>query len=354
MASDRIPFSEAVHAQPASLATAVAHIDSSLAEAELTPWRSGETVAILAMGASTNSAHAFVTALAQHGIRAANLTASEVAAYPSRFEPGDHYVIVTESGRSPEPIEAALTRGVGRRIAITNFPDASISSVADHSIGYGGIDDSPVYTAGYLSTLVAYAAVMNKMGVASGFDPASAPAIVESALERFAPVAASLAGCFDRITDADLIGRGFSYCSAAQGALIFREALRLAATGWETYQFVHGPLESLGKNSLLVVLGDGRELDVVPQVAKAGVEVIVLSAAPDDRLSELAAIGANVHTVSLAHTSPGFERTIAETVLLQLLTEAVAARQGITIEEFLYSQPDTKIPRPGESEEAGG
>lgn len=347
MSSDRIPFAQAVHAQPELLKTAVKHIADSLEGAELAPWNTGETIAVLAMGASTNSAHAFVTALNERGVRTANITASDLVTLPSDFEPGDHYVLVTESGRSPEPIDAARTRGAGKRIAITNFPEAAIKQVADHTIGYGGVDDAPVYTSGYIATLAAYAALIKKMGFEIALDISQVPEIVADALERFTPAAKQLAERFDGARSADLIGRGFGFCSATQGALIFREALRIPSTGWETYQFIHGPIESAGAETVLIVVGDGRELDVVPQLAKAGARVIVLSGASEDRLAELSSD--TVHVLSLAHTRHGFERTIAETVILQLLAEAVAARQGITIEEFLYTQPDTKLPKPGEA-----
>lgn len=347
MSSDHIPFAEAVLGQPRYLQTAVEHISASLAAAAPAAWRPGETVAVLAMGASTNSGHALVAALTERGVRGANITASELAAAPADFEPADHYLVVTESGRSPEPLDAVRGRGAGRRVAITNFPDAAVSEVVDRTIGYGGLDDSPVYTTGYLATLASYAALIDAQGMDSGLDISRVPGIIAEALERFQPLAAGLAERFDGAKAADLVGRGFGYCSATQGALIFREALRLPATGWETYQFIHGPIESAGADTVLIVIGDGRELDIVPQLAKVGTRVIVLSAAGEERLAELA--GDTVDIVSLAHTAPGFERTIVETVALQLITIAVAERQGISIEEFLYSQPDTKLPKPGET-----
>lgn len=342
---EHIPFSAAVRDQPRSLRTAVSHIRSSLADARIAPWRREETVAVLAMGASTNSAHALVAALAEHGVRGANLAASEVADYPDGFEPGDHYLLITESGRSPEPIAAARGRGEGRRIAITNYPGAAVSEVADHTIGYCGIHDSPVYTAGYLATLASYAAVMDAAGLPSGFDIDGLPQLVERALARYSPVAVELAERFDGARAADLIGRGFGVSSAMQGALLFREALRLNASGFETYQYLHGPVESAGAGTVLIVIGDGRELDLVPQAAEGGAQVIVLSAAGPDRPA--GSEHGRVARVDLADTAAGFERTVVETVILQLLAEAVAERQGLVIEEFLYDQPDTKLPEAG-------
>ena len=46
----------------------------------------------------------------------------------------------------------------------------------------------------------------------------------------------------------------------------------------------------------------------------------------------------------------GWARVIEETVVLQLITNAVAERQNIDISEFLYSQPDTKLPESSRAE----
>lgn len=343
--SDRIPFHDAVRRQPSLLQTAATAITRSLADAEVAPWRPGDTVAVVAMGASTHSGYALTAALTQQGVRAVNLTASELVAAPASFEPADHYLLVSESGRSPEPIAAARTRGAGRRIAITNFPDAAVSEVADLVVGYGGIDDSHVYTSGYLATLMSYAALMDAAGLASGFDVRTAADLVGDTIARTEAAIEAAAQRFADVRDVDFIGRGFAISSATQGALIFREALRLATSGWETYQYLHGPLESAGRSSAIVVIGDGRELDVIPQLAAGGVQVLALTSAPD-RVQD------HENVVVVPVTAPeGFARTVEETVILQLLADAIARLRGITIEDFLYSQPDTKLPKPGETAE---
>ncbi|WP_336660299.1 SIS domain-containing protein [Leucobacter sp. USHLN153] len=340
--SDRIPFHQAIHQQPELLTLAASAIAASLDAAELPRWNAGDTVAVLAMGASSNSGHALVAALAQQGVRGVNLTASEVAAYPTNFEPGDHYLVVSESGRSPEPIEAARGRGAGRRIAITNFPDAAISEVSDYSIGYGGIDDSPVYTSGYLSTLMSYSAIMQAVGLQADLDVSGAPQLVADLLTYHQEHVETLAPIFDGLAAVDIIGRGLGISSATQGALMLREAVRLPATGWETYQFVHGPHEVIDTKNMLITIGDGRELDVVLQMADAGARVLVITGAGDDKVAALA--HENVSVVRVQHTAVGLTRVLEETVILQLIVDAVARRQGIPVEGTRYQQDDTKLP----------
>lgn len=340
--SDRIPFHQAIRQQPELLEISAPAISASLASADLPRWSNGDTVAVLAMGASSNSGHALTAALAEQGVRGVNLTASEVAAYPSGFEPGDHYLIVSESGRSPEPIAAARGRGDGRRVAITNFPEAPISEVSDFTVGYGGIDDSPVYTSGYLSTLMSYSAIMQTVGLKSDLDVAGAARLVADLLAHHEDRVESLASIFDGIAAVDLIGRGMGVSSAAQGALMLREAVRLPATGWETFQFVHGPHEVIDSKNMLITIGDGRELEVVLQMADAGARVLVITGASDERIDALT--HENVTVVRVRHTAAGFTRVLEETVILQLIVDAVARRQGIPVEGTRYEQDDTKLP----------
>ncbi|MGO1661638.1 MAG: SIS domain-containing protein [Canibacter sp.] len=342
--SPRIPYSEAIVRQPELLTVATDALEESFRTATISPWKPGETVAILAMGASSNSAHALVTALAQHGVRAINFTASEVTATPASFIPGDHVVLVSESGRSPEPIDAVRDRNASNTVAITNFRTEKVSEVADNTVSYGGIDDSKVYTSGYIATLLAYAGLMDAAGLESGFDYREGARVVENALARHTEAAKKAAELFDDVRSVDLIARGMGFASATQGALGFREALRVPATGWDTYQYIHGPLESMTPGSLVIALGDEREVPATIQLAEAGVSAIALAFDAPELENN-----ANVTLIALENRQ-GWARVIEETVVLQLITNAVAERQNIDISEFLYSQPDTKLPESSHAE----
>jgi fructoselysine-6-P-deglycase FrlB-like protein len=344
--SDREPFSTAVWKQPETLETAAREIAATIDQAEIAPWRPGETVAVVSMGASSHSANALVTALAAQGVRGVNLTASDLYAAAEGYEPGDHYVLVSESGRSPEPIEVARKLAPGRRIAVTNYAASALAEVSDTVVSYGGIPDSPVYTAGYNATLMAYSALLRAAGLpAESIDEAAVPELVRDALDRFGSEAEAIAEFFDGVESVDFVGMGYSYTSAAQGALVFREALRMPTAPYETYQYLHGPMECSKPGTGLVLFGDGRGLGVVPSQAKAGVKVLVVSAAGAAELEAMA--DDHVRTLALTGTaSAGFAPGIAEAIAIHVVTEAIAKRRGITIEEFLYHQDDTKLDEP--------
>lgn len=331
-----------MHAQPDNLALAHTRLSQSLDNAVLAPWEPGETIGIVAMGASSHSGHALVAVLAGAGVRGVNLVASDLSFGAPGFQPADHYVIVSESGRSPEPIAAGRGLTVGRRIGISNFPTAALAEVVDAALDLGGFDDSPVYTSGYTATLLAYALLLDHLGVVpAGPDIAALPDTVAAALKTYDEVARQLAKTIAAATTIDVIGRGTSFASAAEAALMFREGLRIPSTGFETFQYLHGPMEPLDDRTVLIIFGDGRELTVPDSALASGAHIVLVTAAP---VSAIPAAGhPRLTIVPLSPGLGGFVRPIIEIVVMQLVMAYANGAQSFTLEEFLFTQADTKL-----------
>ncbi|MGV8876437.1 MAG: SIS domain-containing protein [Rhodoglobus sp.] len=340
--SNKALFVDAMRSQPESLALALSTLTSDLAQAKIEPWKPTDTIAVVAMGASGHSGAALVSVLIAAGFRATNVVASDLAAAPEGYQPADHYVIVSESGRSPETIDAARGLTVGRRIGISNFPNAQISDVVDVRLGLGGFDDSPVYTVGYTATLLAYALLLDRVGILPiNPDVGRVPELVSAALHDFDTIAAAVGAIFASASSIDVIGRGTSYASASEAALMIREALRTPSTAFETYQYLHGPMESMSDGHALLVFGDGRELTVPDSVLDAGVKVILVTAAA---AKDVPSHGhPNLTIVPIDGALSEFARPIVEIVFAQLALAHAAEHQSFPIEKFLYEQHDTKI-----------
>lgn len=335
-------FVDAMRSQPENLVVAYQSIHAALDVSEIVPWQPGETVGIIAMGASNHSGNALVAVLAEAGIRAVNIVASDLELASSGYQPADHYVIVSESGRSPEPIAAARSLTPGRRIGITNVPDAQIADVLDVVVGLGGFDDSPVYTVGYTATLLAYGLLLDRVGVRpEGTRLGLVPQIVRETLGRYDKVAATIGRIAADASAIDTVGRGTSFASAAEAALLFREGLRVPSAAYETYQYLHGPMESAGNGTLLLLFGDGRELTVPDSVLDAGVRVVLVTTAPEQAIPS--AGHANLTIVPLDPELDGFIRAIVEIVLAQLILARASEHKPFPIEEFVYEQHDTKL-----------
>lgn len=335
-------FVDAMRAQPKDLALAHSALTRDLQRAQLVEWKPGETVAVVAMGASSHTGNAFVAVLAEAGFRAVNLTASDVLLAADGFQPADHYVIVSESGRSPETIEAARRLTVGRRIGISNFPEAQIGEVIDAPLSLGGFNDSPVYTIGYTATLLTYALLLDRLGIVpAGPEVERIPAIVGNALNAYDSIAASISRFVAEASVIDVIGRGTSFASAAETALMIREGLRIPSGNYETFQYLHGPMESAAEGTVLIIFGDGRELTIPDSVLDSGVRVILVTAAPESAIPS--AGHANLTIVPLDPGLGGFVRPIVEIVFAQLLLAHAIDRKPFPIEKFIYEQHDTKV-----------
>ena len=348
--SSKASFVDAMRSQPENLAVAHSTLARDLDRATIAAWKPGETIAVVAMGASGHSGHALVAVLSAAGYRAVNLTASDLVVSGSGagavgaggFQPADHYVIVSESGRSPEPIEAARRLTPGRRIGISNFPDAQISEVIDVRLGLGGFDDSPVYTVGYTATLLAYALLLDNQGVvAADADVARIPALVAAALTDYDEVAGVVGRILADATAIDVIGRGTSYATAAEVSLMIREGLRTPSAAFETYQYLHGPMEVQRDDTAVLIFGDGRELTVPDSMLDAGVKVVLVTGAA---VADVPSAGhPNLTIVPIDPSLDGFVRPIVEVVIAQLALAHGIEHKPFPIEQFVYEQHDTKI-----------
>lgn len=342
---NKIPYLSAVHGQPENLEMALQSLKIALSKMEPPQWLPGETVGVIAMGASSHSANALVHALAASGIRGINITASDLDLTPAGFQPADHYVIVSESGRSPEPINSARLLTKGKRIGITNVPDAPISEVLDHVLPLGGFDDSQVYTIGYTATLLAYNLLVRAAGLnieeADRTRPEAIPELVRKTLSDYASIASDAAQLLHDAEAVDFVGRGYSFASASEAALLFREAIRVPTSAFETYQYLHGPMEPLDKRSGLVVFGDDREVPMVDSALKAGAKVVLLTTA--ERRVVADPNHKNLVVIQLPAGIAGFAKATVEIVVLQLIAGVYADRAGLKIEEFRFHQDDTKL-----------
>jgi len=333
----RADYVEAVHAQPSLLTEVLARLSRDVAAARLTPWRAGETVGLVAMGASSNSGWVLGPVLNRAGLRFANLTASEVEATRGGFQPADHYVLVSESGRSPEPIAAGAVLTEGERIVISNFPEAQIAAVTDAALGTGGFNDSPVYTVGYTATLLAYAVLLRDRGIAAD-DPASIPAAVADALARYEQVGRVIGDLWASSGAIDVVGSGESMSAVEEIALMAREGIRIPAAGWDTGQYAHGPIESAGEGTCVMLLGDRRELSLVGPLLDHGVEVVAVTAVPE-RLRD----HEHLTVVPVDPDLGPFARAAAEVVVGQLALERAIEHRPYPIAEFRYHDLETKL-----------
>jgi glucosamine--fructose-6-phosphate aminotransferase (isomerizing) len=325
-------FGDAIAAQPENLAAASAAFAGAIADVDLAALREG-TIVFGGIGASAHALIPAVLALRAAGRRAFAVQATELTK-PGARQLGDAFVLVSQSGASAETV-AALERIEGAPvIAISSRGDSPLAAAAQAWLPLGPRPDTPVATLSYTATLQALGmlsqALLGDARPDSVWDrlPELAGAVIAASGRFLDAVADGFAGS----SALDAVGGGPGHASAGETALLGREALRLPATGMETREYLHGPLEAVAPGFGAVVFGRRREHELARALVSFGATVALISdrpavAAPAIELPEVATVAA----------------PILQILPVQLLVERVAELRGLTIGELRRHQGDTKV-----------
>src|SRR5262249_50558410 len=148
-------------------------------------------------------------------------------------------------------------------LAISARGDSPLARAADAWLPLGPEEDTAVSTLGYTATLLTLGLLAEALleAKAAGGAPrgrAAWGAIGEAAARGLA-AGGEDAEAFAEISCLDAVGAGPAAGSAGETALLAREALLLPAAGYETRQYLHGPLESVSPGCGAVLFGGARE-----------------------------------------------------------------------------------------------
>lgn len=331
-------YGDAVRSQPAALERSRLAVEEALSVVDLTAWRSG-ALALVAMGASSHAGHALVHRLRRHGRRALNIDASELLAPGPGVDVADSFVFVSEGGRSRETIQAAQRVPAGARLGLTNERGVPLSGVVDASMAMNHGLDSKVYTIGYTATLQAFGLLAAALDGADEDDDWSAlPDLVDEVLGDLGPQAERVAELLSEVRSIDMVGAGAGRASAAEAALLVRESARICTGTYETYQYLHGPMESMTANTACVLFGDDREVTLAQYLAGVGVPTLLVTSREVEETRHLC-------TMRIPEV-PDLSRSILEMLPLQLVAGELARLRHLGIDGFLYHQNDTKIDAP--------
>jgi glucosamine--fructose-6-phosphate aminotransferase (isomerizing) len=207
----------------------------------------GSRVLIVGMGASLHAAMPLEVLLATQGVPALCIEAGELLHFRVGACLDAVFIVVSRSGESVEIVKLlAALRGRATVIALTNVPGSTLARAATIALDLHSRADEMVAIQTHTGTLLALhllgMAVVNRFEAAqreldkllNGF-----PGWVEATL-------AAIAG-WDGFLLADapvyMLGRGPSYGSALQGALLFAEIAKTPAIAMTAASFRHGPIE---------------------------------------------------------------------------------------------------------------
>ncbi|WP_248962810.1 SIS domain-containing protein [Sphaerisporangium perillae] len=343
MAGSRIPYVEGRATQPAALERVAAHLAARLAVlgSEGGALASCSRPVFVGIGASYAALALPLEMLASGGVLARREMAGEIGS-GIEFTGADLVIGVSQSGRSPETIDALALVPRERRAAVVNVVPSRLGDSVAHRLDLGDEPDSYASTIGYTATLMALAMMARTMlGRPAGEVAAEwsgiGPALVrhETAL---APVVDQVARLAENVVAADVVASGAARSASESGALLLREVCRVPSSALVTRNYLHGEMESAG-GTLHVVVGDGREVELARSLAGAGhLTLCVTSAAVDP--------GGHLHVVPIPGDAPLPVRTLLQTLVMQRLAGSMAEVRGVEIEDFVFDNTDTKIEEP--------
>jgi glucosamine--fructose-6-phosphate aminotransferase (isomerizing) len=330
---DYITFAAARATQADELAGAIERVREQIDRYASAGDLSGDGPTFVGIGASFAAACAPVWVLRSKGIDASRLSAGD---FPLPLPTTNRQVVgISQSGRSAETIAALQSVSSRMRFSVVNTSPSPLADVSERSITLGSIEDSYASTIGYTATLAALGMIAdrwNRGSIDAGW--AALPQLFRETERRLASDVPALVDLFTGATSADFVGAAPSAGSAEAGALLFREVARIPSTGMSTRQYLHGAMESAG-GGVHVLFGEDREHEVAATLSNAGHRVILVST---ESISE----SETLRTVRLPAVPPA-QRAILEILVMQLLVGEVATSRGIDVEEFVFTNADTKV-----------
>ena len=122
-----------------------------------------------------------------------------------------------------------------------------------------------------------------------------------------------------------------------EAAMLIREAVRIPAAGWDTLNYLHGPMESQDRTTGLIVLGEGREVKIATDVAGFGCPTVLVTSRPG-----LAAID-TLSVIDVPRAENIVIDAIVKIVAVQRVVGEMQDAAGLTDTTFRYRQTDTKL-----------
>jgi glutamine---fructose-6-phosphate transaminase (isomerizing) len=250
-------------------------------------------IVITGIGASLHAAFPLQYELASNGVNSVIVESGELLHYQHRLCSGTVVVVVSRSGESVEIVKL-LTRlkGVAERtIGVTNEVESTLARDADFALAVGSLADEMVAIQSYTGTV---AALLLLAGAVSGELQARREEMARILPRISLLIAAQLARVhewddFFRVgSPIYLLGRGPSYASALEGALLFSETAKEPAVGIAAGSFRHGPVEIVDANFRAIVFApDGRtrelNLGLARDLMRFGAQVRVVGPAGEGR-----------------------------------------------------------------------
>jgi len=307
--------------------------------------RSSKRVVIVGIGASLNAAIPLENFLCSHGIETCTVEAGEFLHYRSATCRDVSVAVISRSGESIEiAMLLAALRGRVPIMGVTNEPDSALAREADIVLGVGSLPDEMVAIQSYTGTLLTL--YLLGMAAVGQFD-AGCWEVQQllPGMEAWTTTHLQAMSDWDAFLERDsivhLLGRGPSYGTALEGALLFGEIAKTPAVAMGVASFRHGPIEVVDRRFRGIVFaphGKTRDLNIglARDLTSFGGSVRLIGPADADG-----------HGLQWVNTPPCPEMLapLLEVVPVQVAAMRLAELRGIAVGSFRYISQVTRDER---------
>jgi glutamine---fructose-6-phosphate transaminase (isomerizing) len=226
-------------------------------------------IILTGMGGSDYATIPFEAILARRGLPVWRLSAGRLLEMPELITTDSLLIITSQSGRSGEVVALLQTMPARPRmiIGVTNDPASPLATAADYVLLLHCGDEATVATKSFANTLAAYhrlsALVTGEPDSKAVAEIRAAAAGLTALAERDTTVVEDLAErtLSNPRARIALIGAGPDATIVLSGALVLKEAAKVAAEGYVCGAFRHGPLELAGPGLTALFFGTGASDD---------------------------------------------------------------------------------------------
>ncbi|MBZ9811774.1 MULTISPECIES: SIS domain-containing protein [unclassified Mesorhizobium] len=329
----RIGYRQAVARQTESLEIGRRSVAAALEGLDLQAF-AGKTIGLAGIGASYQAALAGALYLRASGIRAFAYTPTDL--YGCTDVAADAFIALSASGQSREIFDVMHEASASPRLAVCRGSDNPLADLIGAVLATDSGDDNGASSTGYTGTLLGLGMLIDRLA-GNSFDWSRLPGAVTTLLSGAEHVAGQAARLLQGRTSIDIVGANVGFANAGEAAMLIREAVRVPASGWDTLNYLHGPMESQDAATGLIAIGDGREVKIAQDVAGFGCSSVLIT-----RRMDVVSTGRLV-VISIPALGNNIADAILEIIAIQLVVGDMQDAAGLTDIVFRYRQTDTKL-----------
>lgn len=333
--NSRIGYRDAIARQVESLTDVQAAITSGLAKIDLSDF-AGRSVGFAGIGASYQAAMLGASYLRKRNIAAFAYCPTDL--YGAIDSAATALVALSASGQSKEISEVMALRPHLPRVALCRSGDTPLAKLVGRELPYASGADNGASSTGYTGMalaigMLADALVGNGQSAAWSALAAQVAHLLADQVENAGKAAKLLA----QRHSIDIVGAEAGFATAGEAAMLIREAVRLPAAGWDTLNYLHGPMESQDANTGVIALGTGREVKIAADMAGFGCPSVLITTRTDIASTE------NMVVMQVPATDNEIAAAILDIIAIQMIVGDMQDAADLTNITFRYRQTDTKL-----------